>query len=101
MSESVLGGRYRVEARIGSGGMAEVYRGVDTVLDRTVAIKILLPQFARDASFVEKDKDGNLVNRTEAIAQLGGSAHDNEECYLISKMNRGLGLVYTETQARI
>ena len=48
LSESVLGGRYRVEARIGSGGMAEVYRGVDTVLDRTVAIKILLPQFARD-----------------------------------------------------
>jgi len=55
----------------------------------------------RDASFIEKDKDGITVNRTEAIAQLGGSAHDNEEAYLISKMNRGLGLVYTETQARI
>ena len=50
----MLGGRYRVEARIGSGGMGEVYRGVDTVLDRTVAIKILLPQFARDVSFVER-----------------------------------------------
>ena len=55
----------------------------------------------RDANFIEKDKDGITVNRTEAIAQLGGSAHDNEEAYLISKMNRGLGLVYTETQARI
>ena len=55
----------------------------------------------RDASFIEKDKDGITVNRTEAIAQLGGSAHDNEEAYLITKMNRGLGLVYTETQARI
>jgi len=55
----------------------------------------------RDGSFIEKDKDGVTVNRTEAIAQLGGSAHDNEEAYLISKMNRGLGLVYTETQARI
>ncbi len=55
----------------------------------------------RDENWIEKDKDGNLVNRTEAIAQLGGSAHDNEECYLISKMNRALGLVYTETQARI
>jgi eukaryotic-like serine/threonine-protein kinase len=50
----MLGGRYRVEARIGSGGMGEVYRGVDTVLDRTVAIKILLPQFAGDVSFVER-----------------------------------------------
>jgi formate dehydrogenase major subunit len=55
----------------------------------------------RDENWLEKDKDGNLVNRTEAIAQLGGSAHDNEECYLISKMNRSLGMVYTETQARI
>ena len=55
----------------------------------------------RDASFIEKDKDGITVNRTEAIAQLGGSAHDNEEAYLITKMNRALGLVYTETQARI
>jgi len=55
----------------------------------------------RDAGFIEKDKDGVTVNRTEAIAQLGGSAHDNEEAYLIAKMNRGLGLVYTETQARI
>jgi serine/threonine-protein kinase len=34
--------------------MAEVYRGVDTVLDRTVAIKIMHSQFARDASFVER-----------------------------------------------
>jgi beta-lactam-binding protein with PASTA domain/predicted Ser/Thr protein kinase len=54
MSGSVLGDRYRIEARIGSGGMAEVYRGFDPVLNRTVAIKILLPQFARDASFVER-----------------------------------------------
>lgn len=55
----------------------------------------------RDDNWIEKDKDGVLVNRTEAIAQLGGSAHDNEECYIISKMNRALGMVYTETQARI
>ncbi len=54
MTGSVLANRYRIEARIGSGGMAEVYRGFDPVLNRTVAIKILLPQFARDMSFVER-----------------------------------------------
>ncbi len=54
MDRSVVGERYRVEARIGSGGMAEVYRGFDTVLNRTVAIKVLLPQFARDAGFVAR-----------------------------------------------
>ena len=55
----------------------------------------------RDASWIEKDKDGNLVNRTEAIAHFGGAAHDNEECYLLCKMNRALGMVYIEHQARI
>ncbi|MEA2556504.1 MAG: eukaryotic-like serine/threonine-protein kinase [Actinomycetota bacterium] len=54
MSESVLGGRYRVEARIGAGGMAEVFRGFDTTLTRTVAIKTLNAPYARDASFVER-----------------------------------------------
>ncbi|MEO8475896.1 MAG: Stk1 family PASTA domain-containing Ser/Thr kinase, partial [Actinomycetota bacterium] len=54
MSDSVLGGRYRVEARIGAGGMAEVFRGFDSVLHRTVAIKTLLPQFARDEAFVAR-----------------------------------------------
>jgi eukaryotic-like serine/threonine-protein kinase len=50
----VLGDRYRLEASIGSGGMAQVFRGQDTTLDRQVAIKILAPQFARDPSFVER-----------------------------------------------
>jgi serine/threonine-protein kinase len=51
---TILGDRYRVDARIGSGGMAEVYRGHDPVLNRTVAIKILLAQWARDMSFVDR-----------------------------------------------
>jgi eukaryotic-like serine/threonine-protein kinase len=54
MSQSVLGDRYQIEASIGSGGMAEVYRGFDPVLSRTVAIKVLSPQFARDSSFVQR-----------------------------------------------
>jgi len=54
----------------------------------------------RDAHWIAAD-EGYVVNRTEAIACLGGSAHDNEECYLLSKMMRSLGLVYIETQARI
>ncbi len=52
--KSVLSDRYQVEARIGAGGMAEVYRGFDQVLNRTVAIKVLLPQMARDTSFVAR-----------------------------------------------
>jgi formate dehydrogenase major subunit len=55
----------------------------------------------RDAAFIERDSEGNLVNRTESIACLGGSAMDNEECYLLVKMARALGLVYIEHHARI
>jgi eukaryotic-like serine/threonine-protein kinase len=50
----MLGGRYRIEGGLGAGGMAEVFRGFDTVLNRQVAIKILAPQYARDVSFVDR-----------------------------------------------
>jgi formate dehydrogenase major subunit len=55
----------------------------------------------RDASLIEKDNTGNTVNRTETITSLGGSALDNEECYLLVKLMRALGLVYIEHHARI
>jgi len=55
----------------------------------------------RDTSFIQKDSKGNVVNRTEAIASLGGSALDNEECYLLVKLARALGLVYIEHHARL
>ena len=55
----------------------------------------------RDESWMAKDAKGRLVNRTEALAGLGGAALDNEECYLWSKLARALGIVYLEHQARI
>ncbi|HCF51058.1 MAG TPA: hypothetical protein DER60_12305 [Syntrophomonas sp.] len=59
----------------------------------------------RDASFIHKEKiaDGTeiIVNRTEKIASIGGTGLDNEECYLLAKMMRSLGVVFLETQARI
>ncbi len=55
----------------------------------------------RDQYFIEKDGEGRTVNRLEAIASLGGAALDNEECSLIVKAMRTLGLVYIEHQARI
>lgn len=55
----------------------------------------------RDANWIERDNDGYVVNRTEAIGCVGGSAHDDEEAYLMVKAMRALGLVYIETQARL
>ena len=54
----------------------------------------------RDSSFIEKEDD-KVVNRTNGIACLGGAALDSEECYLLSKFARSLGITYLEHQARI
>ena len=59
----------------------------------------------REKYFIEKEKnkDGQdvVVNRLEAIGSLGSACIDNEECYLLSKLNRTLGIVYHEHQARV
>ncbi len=51
---AVLDGRYRVGARIATGGMSTVYRGTDLRLDRPVAIKVMAPSFAADPSFLTR-----------------------------------------------
>jgi formate dehydrogenase major subunit len=59
----------------------------------------------REKHFIEREnnKDGKdvTVNRLEAIASLGSACTDNEECYLLTKFNRTIGLVYHEHQARV
>src|SRR6266545_3359540 len=47
-------GRYRVQEEIGRGGMARVYRAQDTLLRRTVALKVLAPQLAVDPEFAQR-----------------------------------------------
>lgn len=54
----------------------------------------------RDKNFIAT-QDGIPAMRTEAIASMGGAGLDNEECYLVQKLARALGIVYIEHQARI
>jgi eukaryotic-like serine/threonine-protein kinase len=51
---TIIDGRYRVSARLGSGGMADVYLAQDTLLGRQVALKLLHHRFAEDQEFVER-----------------------------------------------
>jgi len=50
----VLSGRYIVDERVGSGGMAIVYRGRDRIKRQTVAIKVLRPEYEKDEEFVSR-----------------------------------------------
>ncbi len=61
----VLDGRYRVDARIAVGGMATVYRGLDTRLDRVLALKVMHPALAADGSFVER-----FIREAKSAARL-------------------------------
>ncbi|MEV0223612.1 Stk1 family PASTA domain-containing Ser/Thr kinase [Streptomyces sp. NPDC050704] len=65
----VLDGRYRVEARIAVGGMATVYRAVDTRLDRVLALKVMHPTLAADTTFVDR-----FIREAKSVARL---AHPN------------------------
>jgi formate dehydrogenase major subunit len=56
---------------------------------------------ARDETFVKKNDKGQVVNRCNGLAHVGSAALDNEECYILQKWLRSLGLVYIEHQARI
>ncbi len=65
----LLDGRYRVESLIARGGMAIVYLGTDTRLDRTVALKIMHAELANDEDFVRR-----FVGEARSVARL---AHPN------------------------
>ncbi|WP_374983486.1 Stk1 family PASTA domain-containing Ser/Thr kinase [Streptomyces fradiae] len=65
----LLDGRYRVDSRVAVGGMATVYRAVDTRLDRDLALKVMHPSLATDATFVER-----FIREAKSVARL---AHPN------------------------
>ncbi len=85
-------GNYKIEEKLGEGGMGAVYKGVDTMLDREVAIKALKPELASQTSVVERF-------RTEAvtlaklnhpnIATLYSMFRQGDELYMVLEFVRG------------
>src|ERR1700712_1390730 len=62
---TLLGGRYRLDAQIGRGGMSTVYRAFDTVLERPVAIKLMHREIASDSDQLERFR-----REARSVAQL-------------------------------
>lgn len=92
---AVLDGRYRVDAPIASGGMSTVYRGLDTRLDRLVALKVMdsrysgdqqfLTRFQREARAAAGLKSPGLV----AVYDQGGGDISRAAPYLVMELVEG------------
>jgi serine/threonine protein kinase len=65
IDERIFNNRYRLDSKLGEGGMATVYCGTDTVLRRRVAIKVLRAQYAADEEFVRR-----FYQEAESAARL-------------------------------
>lgn len=95
MDGTTYGGRYQIIEKVGSGGMAEVYRGFDSTLGRNVAIKVLHRQYAQEPGFVARFR-----HEAQAAAGLNHpnvvSVHDwgseDDIYYLIMEFLNGRNL---------
>ena len=77
MVGELIAGRYELEELVGSGGMSNVFRAHDRLLERTVALKILHEQYTRDEDYVERFR-----REARAVAQL---THPN----IVTVIDRG------------
>jgi len=96
-----LSNRYLVGERVGIGGMAEVYKGQDTVLGRTVAIKVMLPQYAEDPSFTARFRQeaaaaANL--QSPYIVNVYDWGQDSSTSFIVMEYVRGSDLKTAITQ---
>ena len=92
MDELVFGRRYRATEKIGTGGMADVYKAVDDVLGRTVAVKVMHPRYAADPAFAHRFRQ-----EAQAAAQLQSPnivnmydwGQDGDTYYIVMEYVRG------------
>ena len=80
----LLGGRYQVGQRVGGGRMTDVYRATDTVLGKTVAIKILNEDIAEDDEFAQR-----FVREAKAFAADDADPADTTHPALVSILDAG------------
>ncbi|MBN2848782.1 MAG: Stk1 family PASTA domain-containing Ser/Thr kinase [Coriobacteriia bacterium] len=95
MEELTFGRRYRATEKIGSGGMADVYKAVDEVLGRTVAVKVLHARYAAEPNFVarfrqEAQAAANLSHPN--IVNIYDWGRDGDTYYIVMEYVNGTDL---------
>jgi serine/threonine-protein kinase len=91
----LLGGRYSIGEMIGTGGMADVFIGDDTRLNRKVAIKVLRRDLARDPSFVARFRKEALAAgglNHSGIVSVYDSGEENNSPYIVMELITGESL---------
>ncbi len=88
----LISDRYRIEDRLGSGGMSTVFRATDTILERTVAVKILAEHLSDDDRFVARFRRealavAKLVHPN--IVQVYDTGNDGGQYYIVMEYVRG------------
>ncbi len=91
----IFGRRYRVTEKIGTGGMAEVYKAVDEVLGRTVAVKVMHPRYAADPSYAarfrqEASAAANL--QSPYVVNIYDWGQEGDTYYIVMELVRGTDL---------
>ena len=100
-----LGKRYEVLSKIGTGGMADVYKGKDLMLNRYVAIKVLKKEYREDVNFVRKFKAeaqaaAGLMNPN--IVNVYDVGEDRGLYYMVMELVEGITLKeYIERKGRL
>ena len=92
---AILGGRYEVMGRIGIGGMADVYKAADRVLNRYVAIKVLKREFREDENFVKKfwsEAQSAAGLQHPNIVNIYDVAEDRGLYYIVMELVEGITL---------
>ncbi|MFG1778782.1 serine/threonine-protein kinase [Micromonospora sp. NPDC049051] len=97
-----LGNRYRLDERIASGGMGDVWRGTDQVLGRTVAVKSLLPALLDDPDFAERFRGEARTMATinhPGVVDVYDFGNDQQIAFLVMEYVEGDAL--SATLARV
>jgi serine/threonine-protein kinase len=95
MIERVLANSYRIVEKVGEGGMGAVYRAVDLMLERDVAIKAIRPELSRDPEMVERFRtEARSLARVShpAIATIYSFFQDGGDLFLAMEYVRGRSL---------
>ena len=91
----IIAERYEILGKIGTGGMADVYKAKDHKLNRFVAVKVLKPEFREDTTFIRKfrsEAQAAAVLTHPNIVNVFDVGDDNGVYYIVMELIEGITL---------